>query len=128
VPAEHDLRGDMAGKVHSSWLLSVQRTDTAQNVLFRADAVGVSAHRNMDEDAIHSGLEQALKRLKARREASRPRPALDDKVRHGASLLKGKLSASQILTAWNGLMVRPDHRFLITTDGSSPLYRASLVH
>jgi hypothetical protein len=34
----------------------------------------------MDGDSVQGGLEQALKRLKARRDASRPRPALDDKV------------------------------------------------
>jgi hypothetical protein len=82
----------------------------------------------MDEDLVQGGLERALKRLKARRDTSRPRPALGDKVLRGASLLEGELNASQILTPWNGLMVCSDHRYLITTDGSSPLYRVSLVH
>ena len=53
-----------------------------QNILFRADAIGGGATFNED-DIVEAKLEQALKRLKVRRDSTRPRPALDDKVSRG---------------------------------------------
>lgn len=88
MPPEHDLRGELAGKVRFLCMMQRSHSDILQNVLYRSDAVGGDLTFGMRDDTIDGRVEMALERLKARRDSCRMRPALDDQVRRIAYLYR----------------------------------------
>jgi uncharacterized protein YyaL (SSP411 family) len=69
-----------------------------QNTLFQAKTVeAVATKHNISSDQVHEVIKRSLPKLKERRDATRPRPHLDDKI----------------VAGWNGLMVRWSYPWII---------------